>query len=95
MKMPDEAYLDLVALLTEFNLIDADGEIARRYRSTGDSAKLYRWNSLYCIPFKRRQDWFDRHEIYQSMNDDHIDTALQKAFRHNRDIFIPQKAAKV
>lgn len=95
MKMSDAAYADLLLLFREFDLVDADGEAAKSYQKLGQTAKRYRWDRLYAIPFKRRQDWFDRHEIYQSMNDDHIDKALQKAFRHNRDIFIPQKAAKV
>ena len=95
MKMPESAYADLLSLFREFDLMDADASAACEYHTIGQSAKRYRWDRLWAIPRAARQAWFDGHKIYEWMNDDHIDTALQKIFRHNRDIFIPQKAAKV
>jgi hypothetical protein len=95
MKMPDSAFDDLLLLFREFDLLDIDARAACEYHTIGQNAKRYRWDRLYAIPFPARQAWFDGHAIYETMNDDHIDTALRKIFSHNRDIFIPQKAAKM
>ena len=95
MKMPDSAYLDLLVLFRDFDLLDGDARAACEYHTICQTAKRYRWDRFWAIPFSARQAWFDGHAIYETMNDDHIDAALRKIFAHNRDIFIPYKAAKV
>ena len=46
------------------------------YRAKGLSDERYRWDCLYSVNEKDRQEWFDR--VYEFANDDHIDTALKK-----------------
>jgi hypothetical protein len=55
---------------------------ADEYRERGLTPKRYRWDMFWSIPQDRRQDWFADFQIYNYLNDDHIDTALRVLIPH-------------
>lgn len=94
MKLTKEHYLQLVSMIQEVvsNVeFDVDGEatcfdifshLTSKYQLDGLSLMRCRWDTLYCIPYSVRRDWFD--EVYSYANDTHVDTALRKIFRHSK-----------
>ena len=79
MKMQSEHYTQLEALInTVINEIDAPiWELELAYKNAGHTPTRFRWDLLWAIPRKSRQEWFDNCGIYTYLNDDHIDTALR------------------
>jgi hypothetical protein len=51
------------------------------YRAKGLSDKRYRWDCLWAINSKFRNEWFAK--VYTYLNDTHIDTALKKITNTN------------
>lgn len=45
------------------------------YSAAGLSDKRYRWDCLWSIDSKWKNEWFS--EVYSYLNDNHIDTALK------------------
>lgn len=78
MKMQQQHY-DRLKQLIEQVLKDSSHtmqELREWYEKKGQTAQRFRWDLLWAIPQVNRQPWFD--EVYQYLNDDHIDTALRK-----------------
>ena len=46
------------------------------------SSERYRWNCLWNIPNEERQPLMQN--LYSYLNDNHIDTALRRIFKHKR-----------
>jgi len=80
MKMPAAAFADLRHLFEINNLLDPSCSVAESYRARKLTPMRYRWDRFWAIPFSERNNWFDDHMIYSSMDDTHIDTALRHLF---------------
>lgn len=68
MKMPKPAFEELRQLLSSIPAI-LDPNLSPKRRL---------WDSFWSIPYTARQSWFDRHRIYETMDDSHIETALRR-----------------
>lgn len=87
MKMKDKDYHQLVDALDKLDSNTPGGldALAQTYRDSGLSYKRFRWDILHASKLRAGQSvgtptgW----NVYDYLNDDHIDTALQKYCRHN------------
>lgn len=90
MKMKQEHFNQLVKMLEEVageygwkrssGGIQAFGDAYHSYYQV--SLERTRWNILHLVPNEPRIKWCN--EVYEYLNDSHIDTALRKIFGHEK-----------
>jgi len=66
--------LDFDALRSAIHANPLNATMAK-YEQLGRTAKQYRWDCLYAVPYEQRAKLFS--DFYRYLNDDHIDTALR------------------
>ena len=76
LKITDEHYDQLKAMVESSRLYGFE----LNYTQMGLSLMRYRWDCLWAINFKIRDELF--REMYKYINDDHIDSALRHIFSH-------------